>query len=228
MNSVYIQWLWWENWIWSEHGLCLPLGWWQSLHWWVVGLELMGPKPEPGVSKGFPVLNGFYHLIRGRHVAGGAGTRVLRKWVSPVCDGNFWIILGRELGAVLFSWLCAGFAFSLVCKSLLWWLSGKKVYQASRRSGSDSWVRKVLWSRKWQPTSVFLAGQSHEQRKLVGYSPWGHKRVRHDLTTKYQQPHLSLWLGSGEGLVPQHRTEPAPSQDGQECALWWQCSLPWT
>ena len=29
--------------------------------------------------------------------------------------------------------------------------------------------------------------KSHEQRILAGYSPWGHKRVGHDLVTK-QQP----------------------------------------
>ena len=28
---------------------------------------------------------------------------------------------------------------------------------------------------KWQPTPVFLPGESHGQRSLVGYSPWGHK-----------------------------------------------------
>ena len=28
---------------------------------------------------------------------------------------------------------------------------------------------------QWQPTPVFLPGESHEQRSLVGYSPWGHK-----------------------------------------------------
>ena len=38
-----------------------------------------------------------------------------------------------------------------------------------------------------KPTPVFLPGKSHGQRSQVGYSPWGGKRVRHDLTTK-QQP----------------------------------------
>ena len=33
------------------------------------------------------------------------------------------------------------------------------------------------WRREWQPTPVFLSGEFHEQRSLVGYSPWGH-RVR--------------------------------------------------
>ena len=37
------------------------------------------------------------------------------------------------------------------------------------------------WRRKWQPTLVFLPGKSHEQRSLAGYSPRGHKRVRHTL-----------------------------------------------
>ena len=37
--------------------------------------------------------------------------------------------------------------------------------------------------RKWQPTLVFLPGESHGQRSLVGYSPWG----RHSLATEQQQ-----------------------------------------
>ena len=35
----------------------------------------------------------------------------------------------------------------------------------------DSWVRKIPWSRKRQPTPVVLPGESHGQRSLVGYSP---------------------------------------------------------
>ena len=38
----------------------------------------------------------------------------------------------------------------------------------------DSGVRKIPWRRAWQPTSVFLPGQSYGQRSLVGYSPKGH------------------------------------------------------
>ena len=37
------------------------------------------------------------------------------------------------------------------------------------------WVRKMPWSRKWQPTPVFLPGEFHRQRSLAGYSPWGHR-----------------------------------------------------
>ena len=44
-----------------------------------------------------------------------------------------------------------------------------------KRHGFDPWVRKIPWSRKWQPTPVFLPGNFRDQRSLVGYSPWGHK-----------------------------------------------------
>ena len=43
------------------------------------------------------------------------------------------------------------------------------------RYGFNPWVRKIPWRRAWQPTPVFLPGQSHGQRNLAGYSPWGHK-----------------------------------------------------
>ena len=43
------------------------------------------------------------------------------------------------------------------------------------------------WGKKWQPTPVFLSGKSHGQRSLLAYSPWGHKRVGHNLVTKQQQ-----------------------------------------
>ena len=46
-----------------------------------------------------------------------------------------------------------------------------------KRHGFNPWVRKILWKRKWQPTSVFLPGKSHGQRNLAGYSPWGRKQL---------------------------------------------------
>ena len=43
-----------------------------------------------------------------------------------------------------------------------------------KRHGSDPWVRKIPWRRAWQPSPVFLPGESHGQRSLAGYSPWDH------------------------------------------------------
>ena len=39
----------------------------------------------------------------------------------------------------------------------------------------DPWVGKIPWRRAWQPTPVFWPGESHGQRKMVGYSPQGHR-----------------------------------------------------
>ena len=40
---------------------------------------------------------------------------------------------------------------------------------AIRRPGFDLWVRKFPWRKEWQPTPVFLPGEFHGQRSLVGY-----------------------------------------------------------
>ena len=46
-----------------------------------------------------------------------------------------------------------------------------------RRHGFSPWIRKISWRRKWQPVPVFLPGESHRQRSLVGCSPWGCKEL---------------------------------------------------
>ena len=43
------------------------------------------------------------------------------------------------------------------------------------RPGFDPWVRKIPCRRKWHPTPVFLPGESHGLRSLVGCSPRDHK-----------------------------------------------------
>ena len=62
-----------------------------------------------------------------------------------------------------------------------------KNLQQCRRPGLNSWVRKIPWRRKWQPTPTFLPGESHGQRSLAGYSPWV-ARVGHNLVTKSPPP----------------------------------------
>ena len=41
--------------------------------------------------------------------------------------------------------------------------------------GSDPWVGKMPWRRAWQPTPVFLPGESHGQRSPAGYRSRGHR-----------------------------------------------------
>ena len=56
---------------------------------------------------------------------------------------------------------------------------------------THSYIREVSWRREWLPTPVFLPEESHEQRSLAGYSPWGHKE-----SDRTDQLTLSLALPS--------------------------------
>ena len=42
-----------------------------------------------------------------------------------------------------------------------------------RRHRFRPWVRKIPWRGAWQPTPIFLPGESHGQRNLAWKSPWG-------------------------------------------------------
>ena len=66
------------------------------------------------------------------------------------------------------------FIFCLLLE-LPWWLRGESICLECGRPGFNSWVGKIPWRRKWQPTPVLLPGESHGGRSLVGYSPWGRK-----------------------------------------------------
>ena len=65
-----------------------------------------------------------------------------------------------------------------------------------KRYKFDPWVGKMPWSWKWQHTPVFLPGESHGQRSLVGYRPRGHKesdttKQLHSLT--HSEGFTRLW-----------------------------------
>ena len=55
---------------------------------------------------------------------------------------------------------------------LLWWLRWSRICQKCKRSRFSLQVGKTPWRMAWQPTPVFLPGEAHAQRSLVGYSPW--------------------------------------------------------
>ena len=57
------------------------------------------------------------------------------------------------------------------------WLSGKESTCQCRRCRFHPRVGKIPWSRKWQPSPVFLPGKVHGQKSLGGYSPWDHKET---------------------------------------------------
>ena len=89
------------------------------------------------------------------------------------------------------------------------WRSGKESACQCRRPKKcrfDPWVRKIPWRKKWQPTPVFLPGKFHEQRSLVGYSPWGCKEL--NMTEQTQQhTFVTMMLSKAATLCS---SEPSP------------------
>ena len=102
-------------------------------------------------------------------------------------------VLQRRSQFWLHVWNCLfdllSFAFVIwitACLGLPWWLRWLSVCLQCRRPGFNSWVRKVLWRRKWQSTPALLPGKFHGRRSLIGYSPWGHREsVGHEWETSF-------------------------------------------
>ena len=86
---------------------------------------------------------------------------------------------------------------STVARKIPWMEEpGRLQSMGSLRVGHD-WATSLSlftfmhWRRKWQPNPVFLPGESHGWRSLVGYSPWG--RTELDTTeATWQQEEVEL------------------------------------
>ena len=87
---------------------------------------------------------------------------------------------------------------------LPWWLSGKESACQFRSHWFHPWFGKIPWRSKWQPTPMFWSGESHGQRSLAGYSPWGHKEMD---TTSQLNNSTPSWIGSFHNY---HFTSSAP------------------
>ena len=73
----------------------------------------------------------------------------------------------------------------------------------TRDSGFSPWVGKIPWRRAWQPTPVFLPGESHEQRTLAGFSPWVCKESDTSEATEHTQTQwdLGVKVSFSEALI---------------------------
>ena len=81
--------------------------------------------------------------------------------------------------------------------------------------GSTSGLGRFPWRRKWQPTPVFLPGESHEQRSLAGYCPWGCKSWT-QLSNYIRMNQVHIWGFPGDSVV---RNTPV-MQEPQRMWVW--------
>ena len=86
------------------------------------------------------------------------------------------IYLCRELISVTYpTWSASEVGNHQWFTGLPWRLRQWKIWLQCGRPRFNPWVSKISWRLEWLPTPVFLPGESHGQRSLVGCSPWGHK-----------------------------------------------------
>ena len=83
-----------------------------------------------------------------------------------------------------------------------WWAAVHEVSKSWTRL-SDFTFRH--WRRKWQPTPVFLPGESQGRGSLVGCLLWG--RTESDMTEATQQQQQYIYINPN---LPVHPTLPSP------------------
>ena len=88
--------------------------------------------------------------------------------------------------------------------SILAWSRGSPGERHGNLLQYSCLVRRVPWRRAWQPTPVFLPGDSHGQRSLAGYSPGGHEESDTTEATK----HTSTTSGKCSGCRGQQSHSP--------------------
>ena len=97
------------------------------------------------------------------------------------CHKEYLLKTAKHMYAYVYAliYMCA-FIYTYICnythiKSFPGGASGKESacqWKGHKRAQFDPWVGKIPWRRKWQPSPLFLLGESHGQRSMEGYSPW--------------------------------------------------------
>ena len=70
-------------------------------------------------------------------------------------------------------------------QALSFWLWQWRIRLQCWRPGFHPWVRKIPWKRTWQPTPVFLPGESPWTQEPGRLQPLGLQRVGHDWAAKH-------------------------------------------
>ena len=162
-------------------------------------LQCMKVKSESEVAQLCPTLSDPMDCsLPGSSIHGIFQARVL-EWVAiafsafppyPPPNGNIlellllfsWFILEivsyqNIKGLLIFSGLQPSplYGCTLTLRGFLCDSAVKNPPEMQERRNFDPWIGKFPWRRAWQPTPIFLPGESHGLKSLAGYNPWGCK-----------------------------------------------------
>ena len=110
-----------------------------------------GGGDDRGINGWMPSLTQ-WTWVSSRNGDGQEGLECCRPWGHKELDMTEWLDW-TDTYSYTYSWASQ-------------WLAGKESSSQCRKWGFDPLVRKISQKRKWQPTPVFLPGESHEQRSL--------------------------------------------------------------
>ena len=117
----------------------------------------------------------------------------------PIFFHSLKTIAGRQqAGFSLWTIVCRSRVFPSRCLVLAQTVKNLPAMQETR---FDPWVGKILWRRAWLPSPVLLPRESHGQRSLTGYSPWGHKEA--DTTEQLTLSLFSVGFVSFQTVSPE-------------------------
>ena len=140
----------------------------------------------PQGSLAAPVTSAIRHVSSGTYCGPGTVLGIENAKISEMCLRPLitHVCLRLELASTQ-TWSGRSWCLSLKRNCLQW-----------KRLELHPWVGKIPSRRKGQPTPVFLPGESHGERSLAGYRPWGHKELG---TTEWLSLHFTSYLWSSEG-----------------------------
>ena len=170
--SLSCEWIWrLPFWVWEDQGTkgdgvceCRPLRVLSSR-----SFTQASPFTKWSITRHASCITCFHACPQSQEIAITEATQVSKKEVGH-CPDRF--LQGGDLGEKRKYQGRMGFPGSS---------DSKRIHLQRRRHWFDPWVGKIPWRREWLPTPE-NPEESHGQRSLVGYSPWGH-RVRHNWET---------------------------------------------